>query len=187
MDALLARIDSLLRGKDLVTIAIDGPCASGKTTLAAFLADAFAGQVIHMDDFFLRPHQRTKERLSEVGGNLDRERFAKEVLKPLSEKKAFSYQPYLCSEGRLGYPVAVTPRGLVILEGSYSRHPAFGEPYDLTVFCAVSPTLQRERILKRPSHLHKRFFEEWIPMEVAYFSQFQIAERSDLVLQKGDG
>ncbi|MBR3836929.1 MAG: hypothetical protein IKJ74_02175 [Clostridia bacterium] len=184
---MLARIESLLSEKDLVTLAIDGPCASGKTTLAAFLADAFDGQVIHMDDFFLRPHQRTKARLSEVGGNLDRERFSEEVLKPLSEQKNFSYQPYLCSEGRLGYPIAVIPRGLVILEGSYSQHPAFGKPYDLTVFCTVSPALQRERILKRPSHLHKRFFQEWIPMEETYFSQFQIAERSDLVLQERDG
>ena len=187
MKELLAKIAALLEKKELVTVAIDGPCASGKTTLASFLADTFCGQVIHLDDFFLRPHQRTEERLLEIGGNLDRERFAEEVLKPLFEGKAFSYQPYLCSEGRLGYPISVVPRGLLILEGSYSQHPAFGKPNDLSVFCTVSPALQRERILKRPAHLHERFFEEWIPMEEAYFSQFKIAKGADLVLEERDG
>lgn len=33
----------------------------------------------HMDDFYLQGRQRTYERLNEVGGNVDYERFAKEV------------------------------------------------------------------------------------------------------------
>ena len=33
-----------------------------------------------MDDFFLRPEQRRPERFAEPGGNVDRERFAAEVL-----------------------------------------------------------------------------------------------------------
>ena len=34
-------------------IAIDGRCASGKTTLARELAERLGAGVIHMDDFFL--------------------------------------------------------------------------------------------------------------------------------------
>jgi hypothetical protein len=35
--------------------------------------------IFHMDDFYLQGRQRTYERLNEVGGNVDYERFAKEV------------------------------------------------------------------------------------------------------------
>lgn len=69
-------------------IAIDGRCAAGKTTFAEKLSSIMECSVIHMDHFFLRPEQRTKERLAQAGGNVDRERFMEEVLKPLKAGKA---------------------------------------------------------------------------------------------------
>ena len=68
----------LCKQNNLVLAAIDGRCASGKTTLAAQLQQQFDGSVIHMDHFFLRPHQRTPQRYQEPGGNVDRERFLEE-------------------------------------------------------------------------------------------------------------
>ena len=44
-------------------VALDGRCAAGKTTLAARLQQRSGCNVVHMDDFFLRPAQRTKARL----------------------------------------------------------------------------------------------------------------------------
>ena len=38
-------------------VAIDGRCASGKTTVSKALSEALKATVVHMDDFFLRPHQ----------------------------------------------------------------------------------------------------------------------------------
>ena len=55
-------------------IAIDGPCGSGKTTLASHLARELDAQTVHLDDFYLQPFQRTPQRLAQPGGNLDRER-----------------------------------------------------------------------------------------------------------------
>ena len=69
------QIDALLRDKDFVVVAIDGKCTSGKTTLAARLAEIYDCNVFHMDDFFLRPEQRTPERFAQIGGNVDYERF----------------------------------------------------------------------------------------------------------------
>ena len=66
-------------------------------------------------------------------------------------------------------PVAVTPKKLNIVEGTYSHHPYFGNPYDLKILLTVDEETQRKRILERPAFLHKRFFEEWIPMENRYF------------------
>ena len=176
------RIDLLLAQKERIIIAIDGSCTAGKTTLSAALSEQYDCCVFHMDDFFLRPEQRTAERFTETGGNVDYERFQTEVLAPLKAGKAFSYRPYDCHSLRFKEPVTVQPKRLNIVEGTYSLHPYFGDPYDLKVCLLVSPELQRRRILKRPAFLHKRFFEEWIPMEHRYFDGFAITSGCDLVL-----
>lgn len=168
--------------KDMALLAIDGSCTSGKTTLAAELQAAYPCQVIAMDDFFLRPCQRTPERMAQVGGNVDYERFQEEVLSPLLSGRPACYRPYCCRTGRLLDPVTVEPRGLIVIEGSYSQHPYFENPYDLRIFLAHTPELQNARVLQRPQHLHRTFFELWIPMENAYFEAFHIAEKADLIL-----
>ena len=60
--------------------AIDGRCAAGKTTLAEQLREMLGCNVIHADSFFLRPEQRTEERLNTPGGNIDYERLLAEVI-----------------------------------------------------------------------------------------------------------
>ena len=82
METIRKKIDELLTQKETVIVAIDGKCTSGKTTLASKLAEIYDCNVFHMDDFFLRPEQRTPERFAEVGGNVDYERFQEEVLHP---------------------------------------------------------------------------------------------------------
>lgn len=181
-DILTSRIDRLLTEKAQVLVAIDGNCTAGKTTLASILAARYDCNVFHMDDFFLRPEQRTPARFAETGGNVDYERFRSDVLTPLKTGQSFSFRPFDCGTFTLSPPVSVVPKKLNIIEGTYSLHPYFGEVYDLKVFLRVSPQLQRQRILERPAFLHQRFFEEWIPMEQRYFDGFDIASRCDLVM-----
>lgn len=176
------RIDELMACKEQVIVAIDGNCTAGKTTLANRLAEIYACNVFHMDDFFLRPEQRTPERFAEIGGNVDYERFQAEVLMPLRSGKAFSYRPFDCGTLELTAPAAVTPRKLNIIEGTYSHHPFFGDAHDLKIFLTVPPQLQRQRILERPVFLHQRFFDEWIPMEQRYFDGFQIQGNCDILI-----
>ena len=175
-------IDALLAQNRQIIVAIDGSCAAGKTTLAGKLASLYDCNVFHMDDFFLRPEQRTAERFAEPGGNVDYERFGVEVLTPLKSGRAFSYRPFDCKAFTLSAPVAVEPKQLNIIEGSYSLHPHFGSPYDLKIFLTIAPALRRQRIMERPAFLHRRFFEEWIPMEQRYFEFFQIESKADLIL-----
>lgn len=181
-DILTGRIDRLLTEKAQVLVAIDGNCTAGKTTLASILAARYDCNVFHMDDFFLRPEQRTAARFAEAGGNVDYERFRSDVLTPLKTGQSFSYRPFDCGTFTLSPPVSVVPKKLNIIEGTYSLHPYFGQVYDLKVFLRVSPQLQRQRVLERPAFLHQRFFEEWIPMEQRYFDGFDIASRCDLVM-----
>ena len=179
---LLAAIDGR-RGERWI-VALEGGSASGKTTLAALLARIYDCGVFHMDDFFLRPGQRTRERLAEPGGNVDRERFLEEVLEPLRRGETVRLRRYDCHTQTLGEAVEVPPRALSIVEGAYSMHPALAERYDLTVFLRVSPEVQRERILRREGEAGgARFFSRWIPLEEAYFAATDPAARCDIVLE----
>ena len=72
---LLCAIDRKAARQGRVLLAIEGGSASGKTTLSQLLSRIYGCTVFHMDEFFLRPEQRTPERLAEPGGNVDRERF----------------------------------------------------------------------------------------------------------------
>ena len=71
LGTLKKRIDLLLAQSGQVIVAIDGNCTAGKTTLAGMLEEMYDCSVFHMDDFFLRPEQRTPERYAEIGGNVD--------------------------------------------------------------------------------------------------------------------
>ena len=122
------------------------------------------------------------QRYEETGGNIDYERFHQEVLLPLQTGNAFSYRPFDCSTFTLEEPVAVTPKKLTLIEGSYSHHPYFGNAYDLKILLTIDSGTQRQRILERPAFLQERFFSLWIPMENRYLEAFQIAEKADLVL-----
>ena len=182
LETVKQQFDTLLEEKNFVIVAIDGKCTSGKTTLASKLAELYDCNVFHMDDFFLRPEQRTPERFAEVGGNVDYERFHEEVLLPLKSGKAFSYRPFDCSTFTLAAPVTVVPKKLNVIEGTYSHHPYFGNPYDLKILLTVDEEIQRQRILERPAFLHKRFFEEWIPMENRYFDGFAIPSEAGFII-----
>ncbi|MBR4990417.1 MAG: hypothetical protein IKY96_04550 [Oscillospiraceae bacterium] len=164
-----------------ILVAIDGSCTSGKSTLGVMLAQELDANLFRVDDYFLRPEQRTAERLAEIGGNVDYERFREEVLLPLKKGKPFAYRPYDCSTGALKQPVEVTPKRINIIEGSYSHHPYFEDPYDLKVFLKIAPEIRLQRIGMRPAFLRKRFLEAWIPMEQRYFECFSIEEKADLV------
>ena len=179
---LLARIDRLLRERPRVLVAIDGMCGSGKTTLAALLHALYGAAVVHMDDFFLQPHQRTPERYATPGENVDHERFLQEALTPLTRGEPFDYRPFLCHELAFGAPVAVEPGRLSVVEGTYSLHPALERAYDLRVMLRISDEEQSARILRRNGPvMHARFVSTWIPLENAYFEATGIDARCGLL------
>ena len=158
-------------------LVIDGDCAAGKTTLAGQIAARLSCNIFHMDDFFLPPDKRTDKRLSEAGGNVDYERFLSEVLTPLVTGKPFTYGAYSCSADTV-INVKTTPQPVTVIEGSYSLHPAFREPYQtlhaMKVFMQLSSAEQLRRIRERNGEaMLRRFQTEWIPMEKQYHAAFR--------------
>lgn len=176
------RLDALFKSKDTLNVAIDGNSGAGKSTLALLINSVYEGNIFHMDDFFLTPEQKTPERLNEVGGNVDYVRFKQEVITGLHSGRQFQYRTYDCTKTSFGQLKAVTPKKLNIIEGSYSMHPTLISNYDLKIFLQIGEKEQSLRILKRNGALmHKRFINEWIPMENRYFKEMRIQEQSDLV------
>lgn len=155
-------------------IGIEGMCGAGKSTLGEVLHTVYPeSNLFHADDYFLQPHQRTAERFAEVGGNLDRERMKEEVIDHLRDEKGITYRRFDCSRQELLEPVHIPYKEMVIVEGSYCQHPYFGEPYDLKIFLQISKEEQKKRIIARNGEkMWKRFEEEWIPKELAYFEKY---------------
>lgn len=183
MKNITEKIEQLKKTKRLVLIGIDGPCASGKTMLAAELAEKTGAQIIHADDFFLPFEMKTPERLAQAGGNIHYERFAEEVACGIKSGKPFEYGVYRCSEGRISEKKTVIPEGVIIVEGSYSMHPEMQISYDLTVFAEAPIELRLERILERNGAEKLEVFKsKWIPMEDKYFEEFDIKGKCDIVV-----
>lgn len=181
-DELEKRIN--VKENGTIWVAVEGMSGSGKSTFGAQLAEYFSCNLFHMDDYFLRPEQRTEERLNEIGGNVDYERFKEEIISLIpNAKKVIDYRIYDCKTQSLSGVHKAEQKKLNIVEGSYSMHPYFGECYDYKIFMEVAEDVQKERILKRNGELMlPRFLNEWIPKENDYFREFQIREKCNIII-----
>lgn len=185
---MLEKINKLMAEKDStepVLVAIDGMCGSGKTTLGKYLHQCLGGRLFSMDDYFLQFSQRSRARLYQVGGNVDYERFQQEVLIPVLHGQDVIYRIFSCQTGKIGDGTIMPAERLNIVEGVYSQHPVFGDVFDLKVFMEISQKLQLERIQLREGNVKlKRFQEEWIPKENAYFEKFDIRKNSQIIISQ---
>ena len=165
-----------------VLIALDGRCGSGKTTLAAQLAEQFPGRaVFHTDDYYLPPAQRIPNWAETPCANMDLTRLREEVLVPAQAGAAVRSRAYACREGAYLPEQCVPPAPLYILEGSYSHHPILAGFYDLKVFVTCSKEEQARRLQAREGERYENFVRRWIPLEEAYFAQCRIEALADLL------
>ena len=167
-----------------VLVAIDGRCASGKTTTAALVAEKLKCSVVHMDDFFLQSNQRTAERLSEPGGNVDYERVEAEVLQPAKCGLPIQYQKFDCSRMELGETVRIMPDRFIVVEGAYSCHPKLRDYFDLRIFMSIDAKTQMARIKKRNGDERAQMFRDrWIVLEENYIRECNVRECCQMCLQ----
>ena len=173
-EAEVGKLAEEMKRTDRFVLAIDGRCTSGKTTLAERLAELTGADILHMDDFFLRPEQRTEERYAEPGGNVDRERVY-EVLKQLKTEGTGAFRRFDCGVLELTEEKGITGNRIIV-EGSYSMHPELREFYDLTVFLTISPEEQIKRLMQRNPERIEAFRGKWIPLEEKYFRELNIQD-----------
>lgn len=179
---ILEAVRPLLTGAGRAVVAIDGRCASGKTTLAAALQAETGCNLLHLDDFYLPMDQRPADWTRRSGGNIDLVRFRKEALEPARAGQPVLYRAYRCHPGAFEPPVLLQPTPLTVVEGSYSLHPALEDCYDLRVFLTISPEEQRRRLLRRNPERYGAFVSTWIPLEEQYFTRENPRGRAQLCL-----
>lgn len=183
MDKIISdKINSLVKQNDKLIIAIEGSCASGKTTLSRELKEIYDCNVFHMDDFFLPFEIRTEERLSEVGGNIDYERFQSEIANKIKSDEPFVYGKFNCSTGKIDEEIKIYPKQVNIVEGVYSLHPKYDDIYNLKIFLEITEEEKLIRLKTRCPEKLERFINEWIPKENDYFDAFKIKEKCDLII-----
>ncbi|MBQ6896484.1 MAG: uridine kinase [Oscillospiraceae bacterium] len=181
---ILKDINNLLdnSSKDVILVAIDGPSASGKSSLGKFINDNFVCNVFHMDDFFLPFDRKTEERLSQPGGNIDYERVEEELISKILKPECFTFNVYDCHTLSLFESGKVFHKRLNIIEGVYSLHPQLSKYFDYKIYLDVDSKKQCERILERSGEKKlERYKKEWIPLENRYFDTFDIKESCDVV------
>lgn len=178
---VMDRIDALHIQRRFCLVAIEGRCGSGKTRLASALHESMGWPVVHMDDFYLLPEERTESRMLEAGGNVAYERFARDVLKPLDKRMTACFRPYDCIAGKKRPLVSVGAAPVVIVEGSYSLHPELRSYYDLKVFLDVEKDEQLRRLSKRDTEeLMTEYRSNWIPREETYIETFAVRQAADM-------
>lgn len=187
-EELSGLITARLKQQPTVLVALDGRCGSGKTTLAAQLAERFPQSItLHTDDFYLPPPQRVTGWERIPCANMHLERLRAEAVAPARAGRAVCYKAYSCREGAYLPPRVLGPAPLVIVEGSYSHHPSLAACYDLRVFVTCSKAEQARRLQAREGARYAAFVERWVPLEEAYFAKYAIAPHADLILDTEKG
>lgn len=166
-------------------VAVDGNCGSGKTTGVRMIAESLGCSVIQMDDFYLTPAMRTKNRRSEPGGNVNYERFKEEVLPFIKSREPFSYRKYDAPSNRFVGDIEIASSELVIVEGAYALRPDLRAEYDLSVFSKASYELQVTRLAAREGQYVEEYKNIWIPLENAYHEFFDLEKNVDIVINVG--
>lgn len=181
---LFNAIESALNQKKIISVAIDGPCASGKTSLSEILMKNFDARTVSMDDFFLPQSLRTEERYATPGGNIHHERFLKEIAPCLTNKQpcCIEYRRFDCKEMRYSKEILLPFKPLTIIEGSYSLHEKLRNLYDIKVLLTIDRATQKQRLLDREgAEKYTLFKNKWIPLEELYFKNANLKNFCDFV------
>lgn len=176
------KIKSLDYNKDHpYLLAIDGPCASGKTTFAKQLCKQLKASLLQLDDYYLPPNKTSLDPI--YGGNIDYLRFRKDILYPLSHNQKGVRQRYDCHTHSFTSARLLEENAIYIIEGSYSLHPYLRAFYHTKIFLTIPRHVQDLRLQKRESaNSYSHFLARWIPLENAYFDHYKISKESDFII-----
>ena len=186
VEQLIALLSEKLKSVDHPFVTVDGPCASGKTTLAEEVAKKIHASVVHTDEYVVPHAQKTAERLSVPGGNCDVDRLVREVVVPWKKGLPVLFQRYDCRADRMMPPESLPDCSVLILEGSYSNLPAIREHADVRIFLNTPWQIREKRLAERESEASLRRFQDlWIPLEDAYFAAYGLPDDLCIVFSPG--
>lgn len=186
-------------------LAVDGPPAAGKTTLADELAvvlRAGGRDVIRSTiEGFLFPqaHRYRRGEYSAQGcyyDNHDYEALNRLLLDPLGPGGDRRVQPAIydwASDGPVSVPVITVPaEAVLVFDGVFLMRPELAARWDLAVLVSTSFTTTVERAQLREkgvwseAEIERRWRERYIPSQEYYFARVNPAQRADVVVHNDD-
>lgn len=157
-------------------ISIDGPAGSGKTTLAARIAELEpTAHVVHMDELY-----DGWTGLGSVSRQLST------LVRPLALGKPGFYRRYDWLKGAFAESVDVDPPPVLVLEGVGSGSAELATMITVLVWVSAPRALRRQRGLSRDGEAIAPQWDGWMRQEDAHFAGQRTAERAD-VLVDGTG
>ena len=180
---LASRVKQVAIGHPRAFVGIDGPGASGKSTLAEQLAAAMGdAYLVHVDDFYL-PSSRRHERLGEVGPSFELPRLTSQVIVPGADGQALSYQRYDWVEDRLAQWIDIPSGAPIVLEGVFCLAAQLRYAYTFKIWCRADPILRLSRGLARDGEeARPMWVDVWMPAETEYAVRQHPDRIADLVV-----
>lgn len=164
-------------------IGIDGPGASGKSTLAAGLVEALPEAVLVPGDDFYRPESDSNRSEIEIAGLFDLSRLWSQVLIPHSQGRELQYQRYDWETGSLGDWATRASGAPLIIEGIYSTHQTLRDYYDLRIWVTAPRAIRLARGIERDGEeARSKWVDVWMPAEDRYVAEQAPQDHAHLVL-----
>ncbi|MEV0643648.1 hypothetical protein AB0I28_00145 [Phytomonospora sp. NPDC050363] len=202
------RLVTELSGREVphtLRVAVDGPDAAGKTTLADELADRLAriGPVIRLSvDRFHRPQdvRRRRGSLSPEGyyrDSFDNETIVGEVLRPLGPGGDGRYLPsaFDYRTDRAARPAhrAAPPGAVLLFDGVFLLRPELRDHWDVSVYLHVDEdvTLARARVrdlglFGSVEAVEERYRKRYLPGQRLYREEARPTEQADILVDMAD-
>lgn len=159
-------------------VCVDGPAGSGKTTLAAALAQCFRDkhgarvQLIHMDDVF-GGWSGLGEGMSVV---------AADVVAPLRRGESGRYRPFDWHLESRTEERVIDPCDVLLVEGVGSGNSAYSDDVTCLVWVEAPSVVRLERGVARDGeHMRDRWLA-WRIEEDAMFARERTRERADVIV-----
>lgn len=186
-------------------VAVDGPPAAGKTTLADELADVLRAQGRHVvratiDDFlFPRAQRYPRGEYSAEGCYFDTHDHAalnRVLLDPLGPGGDRRFRPGVydhATDTAVSPPVTTAPADAVLVfDGVFLMRPELIDRWDLRIFVStalektVDRAVIRERQASSRAQIERRWRERYIPSQQLYFATVGPTDRADIVVHNDD-
>jgi uridine kinase len=177
-----------------LVVAIDGRSGSGKSTVAAAVAQGIGAVIVPCDDFFTASvsdaewDRRTPEQ--RAADAIDWRRLKREAIDPLRTGRAARWYTFDFLAGPRDdgtYPLQITPterapKPVVLLDGAYSARPELADVLDLSVLVEAAPTTREARLATREAtDFLRQWHARWDPAEDYYFGYVRPPSAFDVV------
>jgi uridine kinase len=198
---LVAVVLAAARTRDRVALAVDGPDAAGKTTLADEVAGGLAQAGVAVTragiDDFHRPaaDRRRRGALSADGyyrDSFDLGALVNRLLDPFAAGAATVTTRWfdLGRDERAGaLPVPVPPRAVLVFDGVFALRPELRPYWTIGVYLAVPPDEVLRRALVRdvpalgtPAEVRRRYVARYLPGHELYRAEADPESAADLVV-----